>query len=149
MKKYYNGKFTPKNPDKWINIQRGIPITYRSGWELRFMSWADTNPSIIKIGSETLVIPYVNPLKKAVCRYFPDFFMEVKEKTGKVVKYVIEVKPEKETAIPQKKRGKKASSLLYESATYIQNLSKWASAQKWCEQNGILFKVVTEKELGV
>jgi len=32
-KKYIQGTFKPKFPDKWINIKKGIPIVYRSSWE--------------------------------------------------------------------------------------------------------------------
>lgn len=144
---YYQGVFTPQNPKKWINVEKGIPIIFRSSFERKFMGWCDLTEAVLKVGSETLIIPYINPLKKRVCRYITDFYMEVKEKNGKVVKYVIEVKPEGQTKRPQKTKGKRASSLLFEGATYIQNLAKWTSAEQYCKSRGIVFKIVTEKDL--
>ena len=50
-------------------------------------------------------IPYVSPVDRRVHRYFPDFIIQVRERTGNIKKYVIEVKPFKQTQPPQK--GKK------------------------------------------
>ena len=144
MGKYRQGQFTPVNKEKYIGI---YPIIYRSGWERKFMGWLDLQPSILKWSSESIIIPYIHPIKKRAARYFPDFFMEVKEKNGKIVRYLVEVKPSKETRKPRKGRRKKASTLIYENFTYLQNLSKWAAAKRWCDKKGILFKIVTEKEL--
>ena len=41
---------------------------------------------------------------------FPDFIIQVRERTGNIKKYVIEVKPFKQTQPPQK--GKKSKKLL-------------------------------------
>ena len=93
------------------------------------------------------MIPYINPIRKRAARYFPDFYMEVKEKDGRIVKYMIEVKPSKETRKPVKRGRKKASTMIYESSTYMINLAKWAQAKRWCDKRGIIFKIVTEKEI--
>ena len=44
------GYFKPKNPEKY----KGDPhnIIYRSGWEFKFFSYCDTNPSVIEYVSE-------------------------------------------------------------------------------------------------
>ena len=56
------------------------------------MVFCDNNPSIIEWGSEEVIIPYRAPDGR-VRRYFPDFYIKVKEKTGKLTKYIIEIKP--------------------------------------------------------
>jgi len=93
----YSGFYKPKNPTKY----RGNPtnIVYRSLWERKFMVFCDSNPSIIEWGSEEIIIPYRAPDGK-VRRYFPDFYIKVKEKSGKLTKYIIEIKPKKQTQPP-------------------------------------------------
>jgi hypothetical protein len=61
--------------------------------------------------------------------------------------YVVEVKPEHQTKVPtQKRRTKK---YLQEAATYVVNQSKWKAADKFCQENGWQFQILTEKELGI
>jgi hypothetical protein len=55
----YSGKFKPKNPEKYAG--RGS-IRYRSSWELKFMNFLDENPSIKNWASESISIPYKNPI---------------------------------------------------------------------------------------
>ncbi len=146
--KYKNGIFFPKNKDKWVNTRMGVSITYRSGWERQFMVWADNNPSILEVGSETIIVPYFHPIKKRWVRYFPDFYMKVKEKDGVLITYLIEIKPSKETKLSSTSR-KRAKTILYERALYLQNLSKWCAAKKYCETKGWVFRLITEAELGL
>ena len=84
---YYQGKFSPKNYKKY----KGDPtnIIYRSSWELTFMKYCDSNPNVLEWGSEEIVIPYKSPLDNRYHRYFVDFYIKVKEKTGVVKKYLI------------------------------------------------------------
>ena len=81
-------------------------------------------------------------------RYFPDFIIKVKESTGKLKTYVIEVKPLKQTKSP-KKRKRVTKSYLFECKTYAVNQAKWKSADEWCKDRKIEFKIITEKELGI
>ena len=70
--------------------------------------------------------------------------------SGNVKKVLVEIKPHKETMMPKKpvKRTPK-SSANYDKAvgTFLINQAKWASAQAFCDKNGIDFKIITEKEL--
>ena len=54
------------------------------------MTWLDNNDSIIEWGSEELVIPYRSPVDNRVHRYFPDFYVKVKQKddTIKVMVFI-------------------------------------------------------------
>ena len=82
-----------------------------------------------------------------MAKYYPDFYMEYKDKEGKTKKSLIEVKPLKETKPPVYKRRTK--NVLIAEAMYSQNTAKWAAAREFCLDNGIEFKIMTEKELGV
>jgi hypothetical protein len=148
-RKYRQGTYTPKNPDKWINCRENQQIIYRSSWERKFMMFLDENPAVLECGSENLIIKYINPLKKKWARYFPDFYVKIQDKQGKITEYIIEVKPSKETQAPQRKQGKRRKTLIYERATYMVNISKWAYAKKYCESKGYIFKLIGEKELGI
>jgi len=141
----YKGIYTPKNPKKYI----GNPnmIVYRSLWERKFCRYLDGTDAVIKWASEEIAIPYYNPVKKRMARYFPDFYMEYKTKDGKTKKSLIEVKPFKETKPPVYK--KRTKNVLIAEAMYSQNQAKWAAAEEFCLDNGMEFKIMTEKELNV
>lgn len=144
--KYKQGIFKPRNPDKYIG--QGYP-TYRSGWELKFFRWADTNDSILHWGSENIIVPYINPLDQKVHRYFVDNFIVFKDKDGNKKKFLIEIKPSKQVQKPEASNHKKKSTILYEQTTWITNQAKWEAAKKWAEKKGYQFIILTEKELGI
>ena len=141
----YKGRFKPKNPKKYNGSADNI--IYRSSWELRVMKYLDESPNIIWWASEELAIPYRSPVDQKMHRYFPDFIVKVREKTGLVMTYILEVKPEKQTKVPIQKR--KTLKYLQEAATYAINQEKWRAADIFCQDHGWKFKVVTEKDLGI
>ena len=138
-------RYKPNNPKKYNGDYRNIIC--RSNWERKFCSWCDLNENILEWGSEEFWIPYRAPDGR-VRRYFPDFIMKVKEQTGEIKTYVIEVKPRKQTLKP-KPRKKVTKSYLYECKTYEVNKAKWKAAREWCADRKVEFKIVTEKELGI
>ena len=93
----YKGKYQPSNPKKY----KGDPtnIIYRSLWERKFMVYCDSNQNILEWGSEELALPYRSPIDNKIHRYFPDFYIKVKESTGQIKKYLIEIKPKSPTHI--------------------------------------------------
>ena len=137
--------FKPSNPKKYKGNANNIIC--RSSWEDKFCNWCDRSENIIEWGSEEFWIPYRAPDGK-VRRYFPDFIIKVKESTGEIKTYVIEVKPAKQTR-PPKPRKRVSKSYLYECKTYAMNQAKWDAATEWCKDKKIEFKVVTERELGI
>jgi hypothetical protein len=141
----YKGWFKPKNPGKYKGDASNI--VYRSTWEVRVMKWLDEHPQVIWWGSEELPIPYISPVDKKKHKYFPDFIAKMKLKDGKVMTYIIEVKPLAQTKMPTQKR--KTSRYLQEMATYAINQEKWRAADIFCQEHGWKFLVVTEKELGI
>ena len=142
MKKSYKGIYKPTYPKKYI----GNPhqIVYRSLLERRFMVYCDTSDSVSKWSSEELSIVYRNPIDRRIHRYFPDFIVQMS--TNK--KYMIEIKPSRQTK-PPKTPKKKTKAFLRESFEYIKNQAKWGAAKHYCEDNNIEFKIITEKDLGV
>ena len=96
----YKGKYSPSYPRKY----KGDPtnIVYRSLWERKFMVYCDLNENILEWGSEEIVMPYRSPVDGRVHRYFPDFYIKVKESTGRIKKMIIEIKPKRQCSPPSK-----------------------------------------------
>ena len=140
-KKYRQGIFTPKNGDKFI----GTKAVYRSGLELKFFRFCDDNPNVLKWSSENVVVPYISPLDGRVHRYFVDNYIMLKEGND-VKKYLIEIKPSKQTKPPTTKYKKK-QHILYEQRQWVINSSKWESARKFAKKKGWEFIIITEKDL--
>jgi hypothetical protein len=142
----YKGKYKPSFPEKY----NGDPtnIIYRSLWERKFCVYCDLNENILSWSSEEKAIAYRSPIDGKIHRYFPDFLIKVKESNGTIKKYMIEIKPKKQTLPPQKpqRQTKKYISEVYE---YAKNQAKWEAAKEWCEDRGYEFKVITEQELGI
>ena len=136
-------QYYPSYPKKY----KGNPnnIICRSNWERKFCQWCDNNENILEWGSEELWIPYKSPVDRRVHRYFPDFIIKVKESTGQVKTYIVEVKPKKQTKPPKAK--KQSRNYLREMKTFAINNYKWKAAEKFCSDNGWTFKILTEKDL--
>ena len=142
----YKGRYQPNNPLKYKGNFRNI--IYRSLWELKFMKYCDSNQNILEWGSEEIVVPYRSPIDNRYHRYFPDFYIKVQESTGKIKKYIIEVKPQKQCIEP-KVQKKKTRSYVYQVCEYAKNQAKWKAAEEYCMDRGLEFKVLTENELGI
>lgn len=142
-KNYKQGEYKPKHPNKYVGQH---PIVYRSGWELKFFRWCDLNENVLEWTSETVVVPYINPVTGKGSRYFVDNSVAIREGNS-VVKYLIEIKPKKQTQPPKYSKRKKKTTLIYESNMYAQNLAKWEAAEKWCKKKGYKFLILTEEEL--
>jgi hypothetical protein len=140
MSRFARGKFVPKNPQKYVGNKTP---TYRSSWEWSFMTFCDTHPSIQRWASEAISIPYRCPLTGKQTIYVPDFFIQYADKTGKMFVELIEVKPENQTL--REKVGKNKNNQIQ----YLRNVAKWRAAQAWCKQQGIKFRVISEKDLFV
>ena len=142
----YKGKYQPTHPSKY----RGDPtkIIYRSLWELKFMKYCDSNKNILEWGSEEVIVPYRSPIDKRYHRYFPDFYIKVKESTGTIKRMIIEIKPQKQCIEP-KVQKKKTRSYVYQVCEYAKNQAKWEAAKEFCEDRKWEFKVLTENELGI
>lgn len=139
--KYRQGIFIPSNKEKFL----GTKAIYRSGLELKFMRFCDNNPNVVKWGSENVIIPYISPLDGRGHRYYVDNFVIIKE-GEQIKKYLIEIKPSKQT-IPPAVKYKKKEHLIYEQTMYIKNQAKWQAATEFCKKKGLEFLILTEKHL--
>jgi len=134
--------------DKKYNLTNADPF-YRSSWEKRLMYKFDKDPNVLRWGYENIIIPYTNYDGK-VHRYIMDFYIEALDKNNNVKKILIEVKPRKDGEPPKKPKIKNIKAMnryMYEAKTYITNKNKWKSAKLFCEKKGMIFKIMTEKEL--
>jgi hypothetical protein len=138
MSRFAQGKYTLKNPEKYIG---GRTPTYRSSWEFAFMRMCDTNENITKWASEAVRIPYRNPLSGKHTIYVPDFFIVYNDRTGKQHVELIEVKPANHTFKEQ--LGNSKVNKLH----YVVNQAKWAAAKGYCKQKGMIFRVVNEGDI--
>ena len=138
MAKFAQGRYTLKHPDKYVG--RKTPL-YRSSWEFAFMKFCDENPNVAKWASESVRIPYKNPLTGRHTNYVPDFFIGYSDRKGKQRAELIEVKPENQSM--RENVGKSR----HNQAQYIQNMAKWEAARAWCKQKGLYFRVISEKDI--
>ena len=143
----YQGKFKPKKPKKY----KGDPtqIVYRSLWEKKFMEYCDLTESIDQWQSEEFWIPYKNPIDNRTHRYFPDFFIKYKDKTGVKRSMVIEVKPKRQCKEPVRNPKRKTQAWYYEVKAWVINQAKWKAAQNYCADRKYEFKIMTEDDLGI
>ena len=142
----YSGRFTPKNPQKYVGDANNI--IYRSSWECKVMSWLDRNDSIISWASEELIIPYISPVDGRKHRYFPDFLVKIKTRDGLLKTMILEVKPKKQTQRPEQ-RKRVTKQYINEVTTWGVNQAKWKAATEFCLDRGWEFKIMTEEHLGL
>lgn len=141
--KYSQGRYELIYPDKYIgNINW---IIFRSSWEYKFCRWLDLTKEVKKWGSEIIYIPYYDDRGKEH-KYYPDFYLEI-EKMDMEFKWLVEIKPKKQTEPPKKPLNETKKSINnYKKAieTYKINVLKWKAAIQYCEIRGIEFKLLTE-----
>jgi len=143
--KYHKGRYKVKNPEKYMGNPNNV--VYRSSWELKCMNYFDRNPNVLKWASEELAIPYISPIDKRPHRYFPDFIIQVVSQDGSKKTIMIEVKPEKQTKPPEKKK-RTTQRYIEEVKTYGINTAKWEAAQEYCADRKWEFQILTEREVG-
>lgn len=137
MSNYQQGIYECCNPKKYRGSSKP---RYRSGWELVFMRMCDNHPNILYWNSEGQRIPYKHPIDGRMTHYVPDFFIVYQDKNGKQHAELIEIKPYNQTSI-ENARSKK------DKFASVVNLAKWQAAQAWSKQNGVRFRVITEKDI--
>jgi len=143
---YSQGYYNPKYKSKYVG--KGKPF-YRSSWESRVMYWLDYNTNVIEWNIESLAIPYRYEIDQRIHRYYPDVIAKIKTKDG-IKKYIIEVKPYKQTLEPDKpkiKNKKRQERFIYETLRWIKNKNKWDATEQYCKNHGFEFKIITEKDL--
>lgn len=131
----YQGKYTVKNPDKYIgkNINN---ITYRSSWELKVFEMCDNHPSVKSWASEILSIKYRHP-NGTTKSYVPDVLIIYQNKNGSTRKELVEIKPLCQT-------DPKYAKSQYDKEQVMINMAKWEAARAYCRKFNIHFRIVTE-----
>lgn len=142
----YSGKFSPINTAKYLGDPTNI--IYRSLWERRVMVHLDTNANVVGWSNEEIVIPYLSPVDNRYHRYFPDFFVQVKNNRGMIDSILLEVKPYSQS-VPPKAKSRMTKAYINEVMTYGVNDAKWKAATEYCKNRNWKFRVITEKELGI
>ena len=137
MANWANGIYEVANPDKYAGNRKP---RYRSSWEHAFMRFADNHPSIIQWASESIKIPYRNPLTGRQSVYVPDFVLIYQDKGGKRRGKLIEIKPSSQTTMTPKTRDR-------EKLQIALNHAKWEAATAYAKQNRLKFRVVSEEDL--
>jgi hypothetical protein len=138
MARFAQGKYTPKNPEKYVG--KHVP-QYRSGWELTFMTFCDTNKSVLYWASEAIKIPYRHPFTGKPTNYIPDFFVVYQNKFGKKIAEMVEIKPKKQSIIESKVANAKDRMVV------AINHAKWQAASAYCKSQGYTFRVLTEEDI--
>jgi hypothetical protein len=140
------GWYTPRHPEKYVGSDVA-KIRYMSSWELSTHRFLDNNSNILKWSSESIAIPYIKPTDNKVHRYFPDYWIQYRNRKGQLVQEIWEVKPLSQTKKPRATRRKSPKTRLYEDLTYAINISKWQSAKLYCDKYGMTFRIMTEKDI--
>jgi hypothetical protein len=137
MSKYAQGKYQVINTEKYVGNR--LP-TYRSSWEFTFCTFCDNNISVLQWASESITIPYRNPVLGKQTIYVPDFLIVYVDANQKQHTELIEIKPAKEASMS-------AAKSLRDKYVVAVNMAKWAAADAFCRANGLKFRVVTEHDI--
>ena len=104
----------------------------------------DTHPDVVSWASESIQLPYRNPLTGKQTVYIPDFIVTYMDSRGTMRCEMIEVKPLKE--VPGMATGKGKSSRRTQLIQII-NQAKWKAARAFCTKRNIYFRVMTEDQI--
>ena len=137
MSKFAQGLYVVKNPQKYVG--KGTP-RYRSGWEHAFMRFLDNNEHVVNWASESISIPYRNPVTGRQSMYVPDFLITYRNRSNQLTAELVEIKPKKQSVIESKMSAR-------DGAIVAVNYAKWDSATKWARRNGLTFRVITEEDM--
>lgn len=137
MSKFAQGNYSIKNVHKYVG--KGTP-RYRSGWEHAFMRFLDNNDHVVNWASESISIPYRNPVTGKQSMYVPDFLITYRNKSNQLIAELVEIKPKKQSVIESKMSAR-------EGAIVAVNYAKWDAATKWARRNGLTFRVITEDDM--
>jgi hypothetical protein len=143
----YSGFYRPINYEKY----KGNPmdVVYRSLWERKFMIFCDMNNSVIEWNSECVTIPYRSPIDGKMHRYFVDFYVKMKTKNDEIKKYLVEIKPKRQTIPPVENPKRKNKTWKNAVMAFVKNKSKWDAAKLFCEERQMDFLILTEEHLGI
>ena len=138
--RFKQGYVNNKTCRKLFESQQNRPIIYRSSYELKFMEWCERSNTVKLWGSECICISYTNPLDGKRHNYYPDFLLELNDGTLMLV----EIKAYNQTVPPP---ADACDVNNYQYTEYVRNMAKWTAARTYCENNGMVFKIFTERTI--
>lgn len=155
MAKWKNGIYKIQNPDKYMLQKK--EAHYKSNLEERTCYFLDMNSNVVRWQYEGYAINYQKPMFVGgklhptkpfeTRRYIIDFYAEIKDKDGTIKKYILEVKSASATRPPirpKRMTSKAQQRFIQECATFAINRSKWDAAKKFCDEHGIIFKMLLD-----
>ena len=104
------------------------------------MMFLDSNENVLQWASESISIPYRNPLTGKSSMYVPDFLVTYRGPNNTTKAELIEIKPKKQSLVESKMNAN-------ERAIVAVNYAKWDSATKWAKKNGLTFRVINEDQI--
>jgi hypothetical protein len=137
MANFRQGVYTVRNTQKYVG--KNNP-RYRSGWEMTFMMFLDSNDNIVHWASESISIPYRNPITGKNSMYVPDFFVTYRTRDNTTRAELIEIKPKKQSLVEGRMSDR-------DRAVVAVNYAKWDAATKWARRQGITFRVINEDQI--
>lgn len=133
--RYKQGYINPHSCKKLLPEVKHERIIYRSSYELKFITWLESNPKVKQWASECFYIPYIF-IDGSTHKYYPDYFVEMADGS----KIVIEIKPYNQTIKP-------INENCWAYKEYTKNKCKWRAALEFCKAKGYIFKILTEKTI--
>lgn len=131
-------RFIPKNKTKYKGNLNSL--VSKSSWEHQFMCFLDRHPSILEWKYESIYITYFNPIENRNRKYVPDFWFKYIDKEGNIKECLVEIKPYRKTMLRER-------ATRIEKAEYAVNKAKFEAADKYCKEKGIIYKIITEKDI--
>ena len=160
---YKTGEYVLRYPQKYKGTKTP---KFKSSFEERAFFWCDTNENVLEWSYEAYPIQYTFSIPKGVTpeeyklyetlvdneqhRYYPDVFAKIKTSDGKIVNYILEIKPYSQTIKPTepKKKTKKAmNKYLNALQEFLKNKSKWETMEKYAKDYNMKFWILTERQL--
>jgi hypothetical protein len=104
------------------------------------MIFLDSNEHVVQWASESISIPYRNPITGKQSMYIPDFFITYRGRDNTMRAELVEIKPKKQSLIESKATDR-------DRAIVAVNYAKWDAATKWAKRNGLTFRVINEDQI--
>ena len=142
---YIQGTYDVQNKSKYVGTKNP---RYLSSYELTVFKELDRNPHILSWGSETVIVPYFNPVKNKPARYMVDIYVKYQDKNGQIHEEICEIKPMAQSKAKAPVKGNKSQkTFVNESLTWLVNQAKWNAAAEYASKRNMKFRVLTEKSI--
>jgi hypothetical protein len=142
---FLQGYFQIKNKEKYIGNY--LNIIFRSSFEKIFFILSDQSPDIIRWNSERIRIQYISPVDNKIHNYYPDVYIEQKQKNGSIKKIIIEIKGKSFLEIPKKPKTNDVKShkrFMFKLQKYAIIVAKKRACEIYCQKIGAEYLILTD-----